>query len=107
LVVASEELNVYPSELEVSMASDISEPALAATCDVMSTSRHTPLAVGVKVVTTAPLAGRLLYVRVPSAQLSSATCFRLWTPPELLLTNMRSLPSETFRPPSACRSNFI
>jgi len=59
-VVASDELKWYPSELALSIANDIDEPALPATREVISTSFQTLSAFGIKVVTSGPFAGRLL-----------------------------------------------
>src|SRR3990172_2843370 len=60
LVAASAELKSYPFDAVASMASDIKEPALDATCEVMSTSIQLFTELGVKVVSMEPFAGRVL-----------------------------------------------
>jgi hypothetical protein len=67
-------LKANPSEPKLSIASVMNEPAFAATAEVADTSLQAPLPdPGVKVVTIAPLAGRLLKVIASSVQVLSAT----------------------------------
>src|SRR5437870_9588661 len=88
---ASEELNANPSELALSRAIDIKEPVLPAIAEVKSTWTQTLSVVpGVKVAIVAPLAGSLANVIAASAQVLSDTAFKLTTPPEPLVTNIRS-----------------
>ena len=108
LVAASAELKVNPSEPALSIASDRKEPALLATAEVIGTCRYAPVVEpGVNVVTVAPLAGRLLNVSALSVQLLSATCLMFWRFAEPLVTNIRRVACEMFRPASGRRSNFI
>ena len=57
-------------------------------------------------MTVAPLAGRLLNVRVFSVQVLSAIWLMFCVTPDLSVTNIRSLASEMGRPASDCRLNF-
>src|SRR5207249_6955716 len=92
---ASEELKAYPSELLVSSAADISEPALPATADVTSTCTQTLSVVpGVKVLRTDPFGGLLLKFIDASVHVVSATAFKLMVPPEPLTTNILNVAAE-------------
>ena len=96
LLALSEELKANPSELVVSSAADISEPALLATAEVTSIWSQTLVVVpGVNVFSTALFAGLLPKVIDPSVQVLSDTAFRLTAPPEPLVTNMRRVALET------------
>jgi hypothetical protein len=105
LVPASAELKPKPSEFIVSRARDINDPARAATAGVRSTSFHTPvLEPGVKLATVVPLAGLVLYVSDSSLQMVLSTDLTRLSPPEPLVTYIRSFAEITVCPASDARS---
>src|SRR5438132_4672414 len=75
-----------------SSASDISEPTLAATAEVMSTCIHAFAVDGVNDVIVEPIAGRLFHV-IPLVPVSShvvfATLLMFMVPGDMLVTNIR------------------
>ena len=110
-VAFSLELNWYPSVFAgvSSRASDISEPTLDATVDVMSTSIQTPWVEGVRLVMVLPIAGRVFQV-IPLVPVSShvvlVTLLMFITPTDIFVTYIRRSACEIGSPPREVRSNF-
>jgi hypothetical protein len=104
-VAASSELNWYPSLLALSIASEMDEPAPAATAEVTSTSAQNEIAApGVNVRIVALRRG-VAVVECPSVQVSSATALTFCRPLSRWSPTC-SLADWTVCPASDCRPNF-
>src|SRR5437899_12655867 len=92
-VDASLELKSYPSVFPVasSMPSDMSEPAPAATAEVMSTSIQAFTVEGAKVVMIPPFAGRVFQFIAVSPHVVSATLLMFSTPVDARTTHSRNV----------------
>ena len=93
-----------------SSASDISEPTLAATAEVMSTGIHAFTVDGVKLVRVLPIAGRVFHV-IPLVPVSShvvfATLLTFMTPGDILVTHIRRVACDIGSPAREVRSNLM
>src|SRR5437899_2164711 len=107
-VEASLELKSYPSVFPVasSMPSDMSEPAPAATAEVMSTSIQAFTVDGAKVVMIPPFAGRVFQFIAVSPHVVSATLLMFSTPVDEPTTHIRNVACVIGSPASEVRSNF-
>src|SRR5437867_5612636 len=105
-VDASLELKSYPSVFPVasSMPSDMSEPAPAATAEVMSTSIQAFTVDGAKVVMIPPFAGRVFQFIAVSPHVVSATLLMFSTPVDEPTTHIRNVACVIGSPASEVRS---